>query len=320
VCFAIALALAFLVPCRVRADAAAPADRPHVLLLNSYTPQYRWTEELVRGVRDELGPLLPEENLSIEFMDARRMVDDPAYFDRLRSAYAYKYARLRPDLVISSDDSALTFLLQYRDELFPGVPLVYCGINSRTVEELASVPNATGVLEGLEVEGNLELIVRLHPDVRRIVLLTDRTSLGAGMKRVAEPVVSRYRTAARQVEIWDDFTIDELFDRVGRAEADTVFFLLAIHKDRAGTYYSWSAHTPLLTRRSRAPIYAMFGMVLGTGVTGGEMSDPHQHGRAAAAIAKRVLAGAPAKDIPIAPSAEYRPRFDYAQLKRFHID
>jgi two-component system cell cycle sensor histidine kinase/response regulator CckA len=70
---------------------------------------------------------------------------------------------------------------------------------------------------------------------------------------------------------------------------------------------------------SRVPIYAMFGMLLGQGVTGGMMNDPHDHGRAAAVMARRVLDGTPADAIPVVPSAEYRPRFDYARLQRFGI-
>src|SRR6188768_1555279 len=97
-------------------NAAYAARAPLVLVLNSYHPQYGWTEELVRGVRDELSAL-PPENLHIEFMDARRMVDDEKYLDLLAEVYRHKYARLRPDVIISSDDSALNFLLARRDTL-----------------------------------------------------------------------------------------------------------------------------------------------------------------------------------------------------------
>jgi hypothetical protein len=71
------------------------AQAPFVLVLNSYHPQYTWTEELVRGVRDELANL-PPENLHIEFMDARRMVDDEKYLDLLADVYRHKYGRFRP--------------------------------------------------------------------------------------------------------------------------------------------------------------------------------------------------------------------------------
>lgn len=300
------------------ASRQAFAAAPRVLVLNSYHPQYTWTEELVRGVRDEF-TALPPENLHIEFMDARRMVDDAHYLDILAELYRHKYARLRPDVIISSDDSALSFLLLRRESLFPGIPVVFCGINSRSAEELEAVPNMTGILEGLDVAENLALIRRLHPDAGRVVLLADRTSLGQGMVQVARGVSARFEGPSLKIEVWDDFTLDELGQRVASIDARTVFLLLAIHEDRAGRYFSFTEDLAPLTRRSRAPIYAMFGMLLGQGVTGGMMNEPYQHGRATASIARKVLAGTSADAIAVVPTAEYRPRFDYAMLQRFGI-
>jgi signal transduction histidine kinase/ActR/RegA family two-component response regulator len=297
---------------------SAHAEAPRVLVLNSYHPQYTWTEELVRGVRGELS-YLPPEHLFIEFMDARRMVDDDAYLGLLVDAYAHKYRQFPPDVIISSDDSALAFLLTHRATLFPDVPIVFCGINSRTVAELEPVPNMTGILEGLEVAGNLALIERLHPEATRVVLLADRTSLGQGMVRIARQVIPRFERGGLRIEVWDDFTLTELHERVARVDPGTVFLLLAIHEDREGHYFSFDQHLLPLTNVSRVPIYAMFGMLLGQGVTGGVMNDPHDHGRAAAVLARRVLDGTPADAIPVIPSAEYRPRFDYARLERFDI-
>jgi two-component system cell cycle sensor histidine kinase/response regulator CckA len=253
-------------------------------------------------------------------MDARHMVSDDVYLDRLAAVYARKYAQFRPDLILSSDDSALSFLLARRDTLFKGVPVVFCGINSMTVEELEPVPDMTGILEGLEVKGNLDLIARLHPDATRIVLLSDRTSLGEGMKKVAREVIPGVESRSRKIEIWDDFTLDELAERVGRLDRRTVLLLLAIHEDRAGRYFSFAQDLRPLTEASRAPMYALFGMLLGKGVVGGMMNDPYEHGRAAAAMARRVLEGERADDIPIVPSAAYLPRFDHRQLVRFGVD
>jgi signal transduction histidine kinase/ActR/RegA family two-component response regulator len=304
--------------CWIASRPAFAGPAPHVLVLNSYHPQYTWTEELIRGVRDDF-TALPPEHLHIEFMDARRMVDDEPYLEALATLYRHKYTRFPPDIIISSDDSALNFLLQRRESLFPGIPVVFCGINSRAPEELEAVPNMTGILEGLDVAGNLALIRRLHPDARRVVLLADRTSLGQGMVQVARGVIDRFEAPSLKIEVWDDFTLDELGQRVASADPRSVFLLLAIHEDRKGRYFSFTEDLEPLTRRSRAPVYAMFGMLLGQGVTGGMMNDPYQHGRATASMARKVLAGTPADAIPIVASAEYRPRFDYALLQRFGI-
>jgi signal transduction histidine kinase/CheY-like chemotaxis protein len=291
-----------------------------VLLLQSYHPQYTWSDELARGVRDELDRDLPRENLHIEYMDARRMVDDAEHLEQLAAVYAHKYRKFPPTVILSSDDVALSFLLERRETLFPGVPVVFCGVNSRSAAELEPVPGVTGILEGLDVEGNLALIERLHPDAREVVLLADRTSLGAGMVKVARESIPRFERPERRIRIWDDFTLSELTARVRTAPPDTVFLLLAIHEDRNGQYFSFSEHLGPLTQTSRVPIYGMWGMLLGLGVTGGNMNDPYQHGRQAATLVRRVLAGERVDAIPIIPKAEYRPRLDFEVAQRFDVD
>ncbi|NUP07015.1 MAG: GAF domain-containing protein [Polyangiaceae bacterium] len=311
-----AFAFAFLF-----APAWANADAPRtVLVLNSYTPQYKWTDLLTQGIRRELQGVVPEERLLIEYMDARRMADDEVYFEQLFDLYVHKFGVLRPDVLLVADDSALTFALEHREALFPGVPIVFCGINSRTLDEVEAIPNSTGILEGLAVAENIELIRAIHPDTTRIVLLSDRTSLGAGMTRVARALIESEPRGGATIEIWDDYVFEDLVERVAVTPPGTVYLMLGIHQDVSGRYFAWADDTPTLTQRSNAPFYAMFGMVLGDGVVGGAMNDPLEHGSDAAALVRRILEGTPADAIAVTPSAEYRPRFDDAQLRRFAID
>lgn len=291
-----------------------------MLVLNSYHRQYRWTDQHVQGVLDGLADTVAEERLFIEYMDSRRMIDDAHHLDLLASYYAHKFERVRPDVVMVSDDSALTFALKHRQALFPGVPIVFYGINSWSHADAEGIPGATGVLEGLAVDENLALIQRLQPEVQRIVVVSDRTSLGLGMTRVARAVIPSHRSQSLVIELWDDFDLDELLDRVALTPPRTAYLMLAIHEDRSGRYFSWHEDMPLLARRANAPIYAMFGFVLGEGIVGGMMNDGYEHGHEAAAITRRVLAGTPADDIPVVPSAQYSPRFDYAVMRRFGID
>ncbi len=64
---------------------AAEAAGERVLLINSYHPQYSWTAELTRGVQQVLQGRINQEDLYIEFLDGRRMVDDAAYEAALKA-------------------------------------------------------------------------------------------------------------------------------------------------------------------------------------------------------------------------------------------
>ena len=296
---------------------------PRVLVLNSYHPQYRWTARLVEGVQREIGAVLPDESLHVEFMDGRRFVDDVEYENRLIGLLRHKYEGFKPTVIISSDDYAYNFLLRFGDEVFPGVPVVFCGVNVFFPEALEGKTNFTGILEGMDIAGNVELIMRLQPGTRRIIMLADRTTFGLKMTYRARQIEWARREkghAVPTIEIWDSFTLAELYERMARVGPNTAILMLAIHKDRLGQYFSFARDLERLAEVSPVPIYGMWGaLMIGHGVVGGMMNNPYEHGRAAAKIALRIVKGEKAKDIPIIPRAKFQPEFDYRRLLQYNI-
>ncbi|MDO8267223.1 MAG: ATP-binding protein [Moraxellaceae bacterium] len=295
---------------------------PRVLLLNSYHPQFAWAAQLTLGVQQALAGHIPEENLHIEFLDGRRMVDDPAYLAQLKILLKHKYARFPPDVIISSDDYAYDLLLSSRDELFgPDTPVVFCGVNVFDPLRLKGKKHFTGLLEGMEIAGNLNLIQQMQPDVQRIIMLTDRTTFGARMASEARRMMQqRAGKPGPRVELWDDFTQDELWQRLRQLPPRSAILMLAIHQTRDNRYFSFAEHLPLVSRNGHAPVYGMWGaLMIGNGAIGGLMNDPHQHGHAAAKVALDILAGTPADAIAILPQSQFSPQFDYRELQRFRI-
>ena len=125
---------------------AQDRTKKEVLVLNSYRSDYAWTSSIGQAFRS----LLENEPYPIEiwheYMDASRR--PPAEFrDELRRELVAKYAGRKLDLIVSTDDEALVFLAAHHDELFSGIPVVFCGVNNAgAIEDL---PRAvfTGVRE-----------------------------------------------------------------------------------------------------------------------------------------------------------------------------
>jgi diguanylate cyclase (GGDEF)-like protein len=306
---------------------SAAAERlPRVLLLNSYHTQYQWTKELTRGVQETLASKIPAENLHIEFMDERRFADDAVYKTKLVSLFKHKYRQYSPDLIITSDDYAYDFMIEYGDLLFPGKPMVFSGVNVFKPETLIGRSQITGILEGMEIIGNLELIKTIQPDVKRIVLLGDTTGFGRGMADLAREVKANWQAdpnlaAGVSLEIWDKFTLAELHRKVAQLPQGTAILVLAVHKDSQGQYFSYEEQLPILSQVSKVPIYGMWGaLMIGKGAVGGLMNDPFEHGASAAKMALEILDGVPIAEVPIQQKAAFTPHFDFAQLTRFDID
>lgn len=295
-----------------------------VLLLNSYHPQYRWTQQLTQGVQDALSDSIATENLHIEYMDARRNVGNKEYASQLKRLLEFKYKSYVPDLIITSDDHAFYFMLQHGEALFPGKPVVFSGVNVVDEKVFEGRDNVTGIIEGMEIEGNLALIQRLQPDVQKIIMLGDETELGGQMVKKARAIQMQWQAdpfkKSIALEVWDKFSLNELYEKAAKASEDTAFLMLAILKDEKGSYFSFEKELPILSSRSRAPVYGMWGgLMIGNGIVGGMLNDPYVHGSRVASMALAILSGVPPSEIEIQKKSIFSPVFDYRQLTRFDI-
>jgi len=322
VCFYLFVVLLVL-PTAAQSNDEAGTD-PKVLLLNSYHPQYRWTQQLTQGVQEAFADSIPTENLHIEYMDARRNVGNKEYASQLKQLLEFKYKNYSPDLIVTSDDHAFYFMIKHGETLFPGKPVVFSGVNILDDHVLEGRENFTGIIEGMEIEGNLALIQRLQPDVEKIVLLGDQTELGGRMVAKARELQRQWQanplTQGIALEIWDEFSLGELYEKVAQAPEHSAFLMLAILKDENGNYFSFDRNLPVLTGRSTAPVYGMWGsLMIGNGIVGGLVNDPFLHGTRAANMALAILSGVPPYEIEIQKKSIFSPEFDYNQLSRFGI-
>ncbi|MCU7928576.1 MAG: hypothetical protein KZQ97_19345 [Candidatus Thiodiazotropha sp. (ex Dulcina madagascariensis)] len=119
----------------------------HLLLLNSYHQSLKWDEEIYAAIKAVLRPAENNIELHVENMDTKRVPYTDAYRSQLLALLKNAYGKMRFDLIIASDNNAYDFLRTYRDELFPGVPVVFCGVNNFEPEQLQGIPAFTGVAE-----------------------------------------------------------------------------------------------------------------------------------------------------------------------------
>ena len=57
---------------------------------------------------------------------------------------AEKYAEKRPDVVIALSREALRYLLQYRDAIVPGIPIVFCCMSTAAAAAMTRVARCHG--------------------------------------------------------------------------------------------------------------------------------------------------------------------------------
>lgn len=287
-----------------------------VLYLNAYHKGYKWSDDITQGIVSVLGIEGERANLSIEYMDTKRMSDE-AYLRKLYELYKLKYSQVKFDVIMSSDDAALNFLFEYADDLFPGVPVVFCGANFFDERRLAGHPLVTGVSEEADLKGTLDIALKLNPQTRRVVIVNDTSVTGQNVHRGMDAIIPDYPQITFS---WlEDVTMDEARQYVSQLPPESIVLLTLFFKDKAGAFFEYDAFTSLIAQSSAVPVYATWDFSLGYGAVGGKLTSGHTEGERAARIAQRILHGEQPAAIPVVKEAQSRYMFDYNQLLRWGI-
>ena len=298
---------------------AAAAETRHVLILNSYHQGMEWTDGELAGLQAALGKAGEIEAVEthVEYMDAKRLLDD-THLDNLRTLLAYKYRNLPLAAIATTDNDAYDFMRRYRDKLFPGVPVVFAGVNGFTDEQLDGLTGFTGVAETAELSATLELMLRLHPGTRRIVVIIDATTTGVALREELE-TASAALPAGVRLDYWATQAPAELADEVARLSSGSLVLLMPYAVDRNARYVDHVGVASSITQRSPVPVYASWDFYLGHGIVGGKLTTALAQGKAAGEMLRRVLAGEDANRLPVECDLPASYAFDYRQLARFSI-
>lgn len=283
-----------------------------VLIINSYHSGLSWTDSLTLGISDELIQSGLEIELYIEYLDCKR-INPENIFNAYSLLFKQKFSAVKLDLVFVTDNDALRFVETYRDSLFPNLPIVFCGINN----QYEFLPGFTGVIEEVDFEGNIELIKGLHPNIKQLHIVADRTTTGEGLRLKVEELIEE-KQYPFSTEILSDFTLEELQSYTSAlGEGDVMLFLL-FNVDRLQRYLSYEQALVAVSEVSSIPIYGPWDFYLNNGIVGGKMIMGRSHGQKAGLMGVRILNGEEVDGLEAIHGPTFN-AFNHTYLKKHNI-
>lgn len=298
--------------------AVSHPDKPHILLINSYDQRLTWVEDIVRGVEDVL---LPEENsytLHIENMDSKSFYS-PEYFAIFRDYLEVKYKNTDIYLILSSDDNAYDFLREHRDQVFPGVPVVFCGVNNFEDKQIANITAITGVVEVFSADTTVKLALQLNPEIKRIFIINDYLKTG----RLWAAEISRQLAGLAgkiEFEYSQDLSLKELLTYVATLPADAAVLLGTYFPDGEGSHYTYEQIAEELSQVSPVPVFSLVEFILDRGIVGGQVISGYYQGRTMAGLAEKILQGEDVETLSVVKKGSNHAIFNYPQLERHGLD
>ncbi|QSZ67370.1 PAS domain S-box protein [Methanofollis aquaemaris] len=297
--------------------ATVPDNHHNVLLLHSYYDGLSWSDDVTDGVCSVLDGPEQDVDLYIEYMDMPR-VDSPGYAEKMLDLLKVKYAGTSFDVIICSDEYAFHFLREYHDDLFPGVPVVFCGVNYFEDSYLDDWEDCTGIVEAYDVVGTIHAAITLDPDVRRVYVVNDRSETGLSNQKVIERAAEEYRGRIEIISPAEQ-SFDQTLEDVSTLPPDAVVLLMTYYLDPDGTSYDYAEVISDVSNASSVPVYGVWNIYLGEGLIGGRLTSGREQGTAAGGTALRILEGESASTIPIKKDLQGVYTFDYHQLERFDL-
>jgi two-component sensor histidine kinase/ABC-type uncharacterized transport system substrate-binding protein len=292
------------------------AQQRRVVVLHSYQHDFEWTILQHSGILFELENSGAGVQLKTEYFDSKRSWTE----EKRRGLADYlrlQYRDFRADLVIVTDNDALSFMDEHGDGIFGRVPVVFAGVNEFDESMIASRRDLrTGVAEFVDYRNTLEAIRVLFPRVREIRMLGDESTTGRQTKADLAAAVAESGLPLA-VKSFAAGSYESVLAEAASLSETTAVVLLPYSPDQAARPVSNLVGQ--LAAASPAPIFSLWDFYFGHGIIGGCLTSGFAQGREAGRMALSVLSGVSPRAIPVAELRRPELVFDWRVLKRFGL-
>ena len=315
------LASAWVIAALLGVAAPAPAAERvgNVLVLYSYPWRLPINVEGDRGLHEAIRTSAERPVLVCdETLDAPRF-GGPAYEAVVVKYLREKYVAKAPDVLVAVGDVALDFLLTRRTLLFPGVPIVYAGVDQKTLQSMPPLPaGVIGVPMDHTFYPTINLAFRWHPRAHRLVAVTGTSEVDRRIEAQLRAELPRVKPGVT-VELLAGLPLDEILRRVAGLGQDAVVWTAGVFRDGANQSFVPRDVVAAIAAASTAPVYTSFYTLIGNGTVGGYSPSIYGIGRQAGEIVNDLLDGGAPGTLRLPRPLPQRLVVDWRQARRWEI-
>jgi len=297
---------------------AKPSGPIQVLVIHWYDRAYSSNDDFDRALQAALQASEPEgvEYYS-EYLETNRFPGDEQALV-LAEFLREKYAGRKLDVVISGVNPVLEFLIKYRYDLFPSVPLVFA--NDRPVpEDVHSAAGATGFTYGNTYAKTLDLALKFHPRTKQLFVVSGTLNHDKALESIVRDDLWPYESAVA-ITYLTDLAPDELTARIRTLPKDSlIFYVWQQVLDPQGRLLEAPDVLARVAHEAKVPIYGRSHAMIGRGIVGGYVWTQEGNAAKLADITMRVVNGTLPSHVSVERGPE-TPMFDWRELQRWGID
>ena len=239
------------------------------------------------------------------------------YEANLRQLLKAKYRNLPIGAVVTIGSQALCFVLRWRDELWPGIPVVFAMVDEADIKRLNPPRDVAGNIVKSKLADAVKAARAVVPDLESIYIVGDPWDRQTVFSNWKEEVAS-VPDDLRVIELMG-LKIDELRNRVSDLPEHSAIIYTSIHSDGEGGVFRSSHAASLLAEKANRPIVVAAETLVSRGGIGGYVIEPRVVGTETGRLALRILSGEQAADIPARVVEAVAPVFNWREMQRWGV-
>src|SRR5215213_8884129 len=227
----------------------------------------------------------------------------------LQNYLKQKYADLPPDVVVAQSEVSLDFLIKYKDDLFPQVPVVFYS---------GARPNLTGVVVYGGFKKTIDFALAIQPQAEQVFVISGSLDHDKRFETTARAQLTGYEERIK-INYLTDLSPAELRATIARLpERSLILYVWQQALDERGKLLESVDILSSISEITPVPIYGMSSNLVGRGIVGGYVYTPEAGAARVAEITLLIAGGRRAQDIPV-ESIQTIPMFDWHELQRWQI-
>lgn len=245
------------------------ALRENILIIHSYNQGFSWTDELHRGITEDLSDI--KYNIYTEYLDAYR--ENPLDLNTVEKIKSYASKDIAT--IVVTDNTAYELIISLKPEYFPDTPVLFAGVNGGMPADM-KFDDVKGILQNVGYEAFFLWLDTAMPQIKDLLICGADTNTTKG---TYEQMVQAYdKLADHQLDFKmhlikiDDY--GEQLNEISSYDAAST----ALYSAGSFGVLNHDQYTDMLSVNSNMPTFCGVSTSITNKVIGGFVVSPYEHG------------------------------------------
>jgi PAS domain S-box-containing protein len=168
--------------------------------------------------------------------------------------------------------------------------------------------------------GTLEIALKLVPRAKRVYLVSGVYYSDKRLQNQARRDLKKWE-GSLEFQYLSNMSLEQMLTKVSGVPPESIIMYLSVLVDSAGKTYTARDALQQISRVSQTPVFGLYDILLGYGITGGSLMSFQLVGTRAGQLALDILRGInPPENIPRILDVPSVPMFDWRQLRHWNLN